>query len=288
MATQQEVITKAQTDAQTINDNFSYLDTEVKKRALSSSIGNGMLTIQKNNTAIGTFTANATSPVTVNISVPTTVAELSDSSNYALKSEIASAITPSGSIDFASLPTPSASNLGYLYNVTDAFTTTSSFIEGSGKKYPAGTNVYVVQSGSSYKWDVMMGFIDTSSYDTHIANSTVHVTEADKSNWNAKQNALTFDNTPTQNSNNPVKSGGVFSAVNGKADKSTTLAGYGITNAYTKTETTSLISSATSTLVTAGTSLSHYGITDAYTKTEVDAYLNSCFNTTITPLGTSV
>ena len=255
MATQQEVITKAQTDAQTINENFSYLDTEVKKRALSSSIGNGQLTIKKNNTTVGTFTANATSPVTVNISVPTTVAELSDASNYALKSEIASAITPSGSIAFASLPTPSASNLGYLYNVTDAFTTTSSFIEGSGKKYPAGTNVYVVQSGSSYKWDVMMGFIDTSSYDTHIANSTVHVTEADKSNWNAKQNALTFDNTPTENSNNPVKSGGVFSAVNGKADKSTTLAGY--------------------------------GITDAYTKTEVDAYLNSCFNTTITPLGTS-
>lgn len=28
-----------------------------------------------------------------------------------------------------------------------------------------------------------------------------------------KQNTLTFDNTPTQNSNNPVKSGGVYSAI---------------------------------------------------------------------------
>ena len=35
----------------------------------------------------------------------------------------------------------------------------------------------------------------------------------------AKQDTLTFDNLPTQNSNNPVKSGGVFTALAGKADK---------------------------------------------------------------------
>lgn len=35
------------------------------------------------------------------------------------------------------------------------------------------------------------------------------VTDAEKSTWNGKQNALTFDNTPTTDSNNPVKSGGV-------------------------------------------------------------------------------
>lgn len=33
------------------------------------------------------------------------------------------------------------------------------------------------------------------------------------------QPTLTFDNTPTQNSNNPVKSGGVYSALQGKQDK---------------------------------------------------------------------
>ena len=287
MATQQEIIAKAQLDAQTINDNFSYLNTEVEKRALSTSIGNAALTIQKNGTALGTFTANATTPTTVNIAVPTTVAELSDSNDYAKKTDIASAIIPKGSVAFSNLPTPSSSNLGWLYNVSDAFTTTSSFLEGSGKQYPAGTNVYVVSDSSSYKWDVMMGFVDTSSYDTHIANSTIHVTATDKSNWNAKQNALTFDNSPTQNSDNPVKSSGIFTALNDKADKATTLAGYGITNAYTKTETASVIASATSGFITSGTTLSHYGITDAYTKTETDAYLNSCFNTTITPLGTS-
>lgn len=35
----------------------------------------------------------------------------------------------------------------------------------------------------------------------------------------AKQDTLTFDNLPTQNSNNPVKSGGVFTALGSKAEK---------------------------------------------------------------------
>ena len=42
------------------------------------------------------------------------------------------------------------------------------------------------------------------------------VTDTEKGTWNGKQNALTFDDTPTQNSNNPVKSGGVYSALAGK------------------------------------------------------------------------
>ena len=68
----------------------------------------------------------------------------------------------------------------------------------------------------------------------------------------AKQNQLTFDTTPTTGSTNPVTSGGVKTAIDTekaraeaaegaldseKADKATTLAGYGITDAYTKNET---------------------------------------------------
>jgi hypothetical protein len=67
---------------------------------------------------------------------------------------------------------------------------------------------------------------------------------------NKKADTLTFDTTPTIGSNNPVTSHGVAAALSNKADsksvsakanKATTLAGYGITDAYTKTEiTTSL------------------------------------------------
>lgn len=42
------------------------------------------------------------------------------------------------------------------------------------------------------------------------------VTATDISNWNAKQNALTFDSTPTSNSSNPVTSGGVYTALGKK------------------------------------------------------------------------
>jgi len=54
-----------------------------------------------------------------------------------------------------------------------------------------------------------------------------------------------------------------------KADKATTLSGYGIDNAYTKTE----VNTALATKANKATTLSGYCITDAYTKTEVDGCL---------------
>lgn len=67
------------------------------------TIWNAALTIQKNGTTIDTFTANATSPVTVDIEVPTTVAELSDASDYVTQTDLSDALddyiewAPSGS-----------------------------------------------------------------------------------------------------------------------------------------------------------------------------------------------
>lgn len=43
------------------------------------------------------------------------------------------------------------------------------------------------------------------------------VSVEDRTNWNGKQNELTFDDTPTQSSNNPVKSSGVKSYVDNVA-----------------------------------------------------------------------
>ena len=137
-------------------------------------------------------------------------------------------ITPKGSSAFASLPTPAAENLGWMYNVTDAFTTTSAFVEGAGKSFPAGTNVYVCNpSGSTYKWDVLPGegpqpgtsapaadgtaAVGTSAkfaredhvhptditraaasaLTSHTGNTTVHVTAAERTAWNAKQAKIT-------------------------------------------------------------------------------------------------
>ena len=81
-----------------------------------------------------------------------------------VNSKLSSVYKPQGSIAFASLPTPSADVLGFVYNVSDAFTTTASFLEGAGKAYPAGTNVAIVQNGGSYVYDVQGGFYDLTPY----------------------------------------------------------------------------------------------------------------------------
>lgn len=63
-----------------------------------------------------------------------------------------------GTITFATLP--SSATVGDVYNVSDAFTTTASFVEGTGKAYPAGTNVVYTENG----WDCMSGVYDFSEY----------------------------------------------------------------------------------------------------------------------------
>lgn len=79
----------------------------------------------------------------------------------AINSALTGVYTPKGSIAFASLPTAAAGNKGWVYNVSDAFTTTAAFVEGAGHSYGAGTNVVCVDAGSgSYKWDVLAGIID--------------------------------------------------------------------------------------------------------------------------------
>lgn len=45
-------------------------------------------------------------------------------------------------------------------------------------------------------------------------NTNKFVTASEKQTWNGKQNTLTFDNTPTQNSLNPVTSGGIYNYIN--------------------------------------------------------------------------
>lgn len=61
--------------------------------ASQPTVGNATLTIQKNGTNVQTFTANATSDKTANITVPTTVAELSDASSYVTQDSFANQLS---------------------------------------------------------------------------------------------------------------------------------------------------------------------------------------------------
>ena len=77
----------------------------------------------------------------------------------AVKTAIAGVYKVKGSISFASLPTEGMEE-GYVYNITEEFTTTDAFVEGAGVKYPAGTNVCYTEAG----WDAMVGIYDFSDY----------------------------------------------------------------------------------------------------------------------------
>lgn len=82
-----------------------------------------------------------------------------------------SAIIPKGSKAFAGLVPGTdlvAANLGFMWNITDGFTTTSDFAEGAGHVIPAGANVYVANVGTAaepvYKYDIFQGMYDLSGY----------------------------------------------------------------------------------------------------------------------------
>ena len=108
-----------------------------------------------------------------------------------------------GSSIIANLPTNP--NIGDVYNITD-----SGKITGTEIVVSAGDNIVYTSEG----WDKLAASVDLSNY----------------------QEKLIFDTTPTIDSSNPVTSGGIKTALDGKADKATTLNDYGIIDAYTKIE----------------------------------------------------
>ena len=84
---------------------------------------------------------------------------------------IPSAIIPKGTRTFSQLAPSTdlvAGCLGFMWNISDDFTTTSDFAEGSGKPVKAGSNIYVANVGTaaepSYKYDIFAGPIDLSGY----------------------------------------------------------------------------------------------------------------------------
>lgn len=95
------------------------------------------------------------------------VAESKTYTDTQIAAKIGSVYKPAGSVAFEDLPTPAASLLGNVYNVTNAFIADAEFITGEqGTKYPAGTNVVVVEVDDAYYYDALTGIVDLSSYAT--------------------------------------------------------------------------------------------------------------------------
>lgn len=84
-----------------------------------------------------------------------------------INSKLSSVYKPGGSVNFSDLPDPSADNLGFVYSMNDAFITDDRFLASTPVPYPIGTDVVVVAlpgDPTTYKFDVLAGFVDLSSY----------------------------------------------------------------------------------------------------------------------------
>lgn len=144
----------------------------------SATITNKTASVNISAGSIDTISVNGTNVPAdqnknVNIAVPTKVSDITNDSGYQNATEVQALIDASvikvykakGSVAFASLPSLVAANEGNVYNVTDSFTTTSDFVEGAGNTYPAGTNVVIINTtGTTYKYDVLGGFVDLTGY----------------------------------------------------------------------------------------------------------------------------
>lgn len=125
----------------------------------ANSYTDGQITQAKTD-LIGTGDATSTT-------IKGAVAESKTYADTQIAAKIGSVYKPAGSVAFEDLPTPAVSLLGNVYNVTNAFTADAEFITGEqGTKYPAGTNVTVVEVDDAYYYDALTGIVDLSSYAT--------------------------------------------------------------------------------------------------------------------------
>lgn len=94
--------------------------------------------------------------------------------NDTIASQVSSVYKAKGSIaNISALAAPSKAYDGFVYNIETEFTTTDNFVEGKGKKFPAGTNIVCINTtGATYKWDVLAGIVDLSNYQAKLVSGT--------------------------------------------------------------------------------------------------------------------
>ena len=161
--------------------------------------------------------------------VPSTAPQYENNAKYwsdlaaQYASQITSGVVFKGSILFANLPTSGMDN-GDMYDIKDAFTTTSAFEEGAGIDCPAGTDIIWVADDN--KWNVLtpagvysfngrQGAVSPAVNDYDASqikfntNSNVNTELGNKQPTYAADSSK-WDTSPTSASTKPVTSGGVY------------------------------------------------------------------------------
>lgn len=189
-----------------------------------------------------------------------------DGGTLTLSANISGVFIFKGPATLATLPALTAANLGFTYNMTQAFTTTADFIEGAGKEYSAGADVAVCDAGNGvYKYNVLSidlsGLVPkTRKINGHGLSADVTLTKSDVGLGNA-------DNT--SDADKPVSTA-QQAALDLKVDK---VSGKGLsTNDYTTAEKNAVATIGDKVDKVTGKGLSTNDYTDAE-KTKVAAAL---------------
>ena len=142
--------------------SFTKYGISMYTQEIPSSENNSVLTSYETGQAI-----NAAKQEVTNL-IPTNNNQLTNGAGYQtetqvnnlIKSATSKVIEYGGSTDIAGLPALAvAANAYKMYNITEGFSTTTQFLEGAGKSYPAGTNVVVIpnSAGTAYVFDIYTG-----------------------------------------------------------------------------------------------------------------------------------
>lgn len=173
----------------------------------------------------------ATSVQTISVNGGTATSPDSGNIDITIPSTAWADVKPSGGVPKSDLATGVQTSLGKADSAIQGVKINGTELTPDTDKKVSFSAVTGLQfDGSSHVGTVQLPeYVKKSVYDTTIediyqsipsdladlADDETHrvVTDTEKSTWNGKQNALTFDNTPTKSSANPVKSGGVYSAL---------------------------------------------------------------------------
>lgn len=109
----------------TVATSGSYND--LSNKPTIPTVNNATLTIQKNGTTVKTFTANASSNVTANITVPTKTSDITNDSNFVASGDLATVATSGSYNDLSNKPTIPAAQV--QSNWTQTTTTAVDYIK---------------------------------------------------------------------------------------------------------------------------------------------------------------
>lgn len=172
------------------------------------TVNNATLTIKKNNTSVGTFTANSSTDTTVDITVPTKTSDITNDSSYVSDSSYVHTdnnYTTTEKTKLSGIAAGAEVNVQSNWNESD--TTSDSYIQNKPTIPTVPTNI------SAFTNDI--GYLTSESDPVFSGSAASTITSSDISSWTAKQDALvsgtnikTINNTSLLGSGNITIGGG--------------------------------------------------------------------------------